>query len=392
LKGIALSPSKSSTTAEKIERHVDFLERRNVERPLIGAIHGWENLSRYVEDTESFFPRGEVTVQDLSCDRFIRMYENWAESLDQGDDLFRTLEPLPFFPWSEAAVGCPVNYTGKNFWSSRKEDLSAPDQIHDFLEQMLPENVHLSESTDLKIPGTIATTPVENLPESSRQWLVKYEEMLSFLSGHFSEGCPIGQSILRGPLDMAAAVFGDENMIYLFYDQPALMQTFLSVAASVFLNFVYIQNVITPPFSNGSVIGSYYIWTHGSCLRYQEDAMALLSPDLYREFVFPLDCAIASTAETSLFHLHSSGLHLLDVLLESEGMDILQVSKDQGVDLEKILPALNRIQEAGKCLLVKGRLNSADVHTMKKNLDYRGLCIQAVVLDQKEADDFLAAF
>ncbi len=120
--------------------------------------------------------------------------------------------------------------------------------------------------------------------------------------------------------------------------------------------------------------------------------MALLSPDLYREFVHPLDRVIASTVEFSLFHLHSSGLHLIDVLLENEELQILQVSKDQGVNLEKMLPDLQKIQAAGKCLIVKGRLNNSDVQVLKRTLDYSGLCIQAVVLDQKEADDFYAAF
>ena len=90
--------------------------------------------------------------------------------------------------------------------------------------------------------------------------------------------------------------------------------------------------------------------------------------------------------------MHSTGLHLLDVLLENEGLTILQVSKDQGVDLMSILPGLKKIQDGGKCLVLKGRLNSEDMRIIKSSLDFRGLCIQAVVLEQKEADDFYAEF
>ena len=120
--------------------------------------------------------------------------------------------------------------------------------------------------------------------------------------------------------------------------------------------------------------------------------MALLSPTLYREFVHPKDCAIASAADYSLFHLHSSGLHLLDILLENEGIDIVQVSKDEGVALEPIIPSLLKIQESGKCLLLKGRLNRKDLQVLEKTLDFRGLCIQAVVLNPEDADDLKAVF
>jgi hypothetical protein len=231
-----------------------------------------------------------------------------------------------------------------------------------------------------------------DIQETGPAWLGKYGAFLDFLSGHFSEQFPIGQSILRGPLDMAAAVFGEERMIYLFFDHPSVMKTFLDVATSIFLRFVTIQHERTPLFYQGSVIGSYYLWTPGTCLRLQEDAMALLSPTLYREFVHPMDCAIGSAADYSLFHLHSSGLHLLDILLENEGIDIIQVSKDEGVALEPIIPSLLKVQDSGKCLLLKGRLNRMDLQILSENLDFRGLCIQAVVLSQHEADDLNAVF
>ena len=120
--------------------------------------------------------------------------------------------------------------------------------------------------------------------------------------------------------------------------------------------------------------------------------MALLSPDLYREFVHPIDCRIAAETEFTLFHLHSTGMHLLNTLLENKGVRILQFSKDEGVELGSVLPGLKKIQEAGKCLVLKGRLNREELQLLKRNLDFRGLCVQAVVRDQDEADQFFASF
>lgn len=366
---------------EKIERHKAFLQRKIVDRPLIGCIRGWENLSRYVQDTEAFFPKGKVSIEDLSCDRFLRMYQDYARTLNEQDDLYYTLEPLPFFPWTEAALGCPIEYTGKNFWSLPIEEAKEQDGRERWIDELWEECVRISEGNVLEIVGR--TQLHHGIPERSRQWIDKYGEFLDFLAENFTEQYPIGQSILRGPLDMAAAVFGDENMLYLLFDQSLLMKKLLSVSTAVYLSFIEVQNARLRPFADGYVIGQYYVWTLGTCLRHQEDAMAMLSPDLYKEFVHSHDCAIASAAEYSLFHLHSTGLHLLDFLLENVGINIIQISKDEGVNLESILPSLKQVQEAEKCLILKGRLNREDMQVIMKFLDVRGLCIQAVVLDQK---------
>jgi len=375
---------------EKIERHRAFLEREKTDRPLVGLIRGWENLSRYVSDTETFFPKGNVAIGDISCDRFITMYQNYVNMIDDADDLFVTLEPLPFFPWTEAAMGCPVRYTGKNFWASPIEQIMANNEYEKWDEVIFDENVPDSGEIDFEKTGEVLD--LSGIPEKSKQWIAKYGEFLDSLCQNFAGNYPIGQSILRGPLDMAAAVFGDENMVYLFYDQPSLMKRFLTVATKIFLSFIEVQKDKTPAFEGGYVIGSYYIWTPGTCLRLQEDAMSLLSPELYRKFVHPCDCLIASAAEYSLFHLHSTGLHLLDFLLENEGIRIFQVSKDEGVDLETILPGLRKIQEADRCLIVKGRLNGEDLQVIKKELDFRGLCVQAVVSTPNESETFLSTF
>jgi len=351
----------------KIQKHQSFLERKNVNHPLIGCIRGWENLSRYTKDTESFFPVGEVNIRNLTCDRFLPMYQEYAKTLEEPDDMFRTLEPLPFFPWTEAAIGCPIKYTGKNFWSSPLVDLTS------------------------KAEGKKLLEVIRQIPEISQPWLAKYGEFLDFLTEHFGDHYPIGQSILRGPLDMAAAAFGDESLLYQFFDQPDLVKEFLDMAANIFLSFID-QNKKLPSCGGGYVVGTYYIWTPGKNIRLQEDAMAMLSPNLYREFVHPLDCQIATSAEYTLFHLHATGLHLLEFILQNEGVKIIQVSKDEGVAIESILAHLQQIQDAKKCLLLKGRFSRDELEVIGSALDVRGLCVQAVVLNQQEAKDVLSAF
>ncbi len=392
------------TIQAKIERHRAFLERSRMDRPLVGCIQGWENISRYVQDTEAFWPEGKVKLKDFSSGRFLPMYRSYAATLDEMDDLFRTLEPFPFFPWTEAAIGCPIKYTGKNFWSSPVDEVKTDQGLEKWIEKIQAKSISQgSGQADLNILDTApgsghidVNEPVftehPGLTHTCSRWSAVYGDLLDALGEEFRERYPTGQSILRGPLDLAAAVFGGERMIYLFFDRPELMKAFLGIAEGIFLHFTGIHQERTHLFHNGYVIGSYYLWTPGQCLRLQEDAMALLSPDLYREFVHPVDSRIASSAEFTLFHLHSTGMHLLDLLLENRDLRILQVSKDEGVELKPILPQLKKIQEAGRCLVLKGRMNREELDLLKKNLNFRGLCVQAVVRDQKESDDLRKAF
>ncbi|MFC2084789.1 hypothetical protein ACFLS9_07010 [Bacteroidota bacterium] len=379
-------------TEDKIKLHKDFLEKQRVKRPLVGCIKGWEGLSRYVKDTETFFPMGIVTQDDIDCQRFLPMYRDYSMNLDKHHELYLTLEPFPFFPWTEAAIDCPIKYTGKNFWASPVQEMQTGNGLENWIDVIRKDTPQCPDKYKPLIESAGSSVHPNFIPDVSKTWIVKYGEHLDTLIENFSNEYPIGQSILRGPLDMAAALLGAEIMIYNFFEQPGLMKELLSILTNIYLLFVDVQNDRLPQFDGGYIIGSYYIWTPGKCLRHQEDAMALLSPDLYREFVHPYDIKVASAVDYTLFHIHSTGLHHLDILLENDGIHIIQVSKDEGVELNTVLAGLQKIQEAGKCLILKGRLNEDDLKNIKKCLNPCGLCIQAVVLSKHEENIIKSAY
>ena len=368
---------KMGEMEEKIQKHLAFLQRKKGSSLLFGCIDGWENLSRYSSDTTAFFPSGVVDIKDITCERFKEMYCSYAATPGNPDALLRTLEPLPFFPWVEAAMGCTIQYTGMNFWSR--------PMVDHFTLQELEEYADAIQCGD-KWPNHVC------LNMTRHSVLATYETCIDYLHERFSPSHPIGQTILRGPLDVAAAVLGDENLIYQFFERPVLVKKILAVAADLFLSFIAAQKRRMPAYANGYVIGTYYIWTPGTNIRLQEDAMSLLSPELYREFVYPLDCRIAAAADYTLFHLHASALHLLEILLETKNIRIFQISKDEGIELQSILAKLQMIQKAGNCLLLKGRFTLREAQLAVENLHPEGLCIQAVVLDDHEKDEIYTYF
>ena len=131
----------------------------------------------------------------------------------------------------------------------------------------------------------------------------------------------------------------------------------------------------------------------GIVLQMQEDFSTLYSPELYRRFLLPLDRRIASLTEYTLIHLLSTSLFLIDALLEIPEIRVFQVTKDPGTaKIEKMMPALTRIQESGRCLVLKGQFNPDELAYTKAHLRPVGLCIQPVVDSVGEAKDQLPMY
>lgn len=153
-------------------------------------------------------------------------------------------------------------------------------------------------------------------------------EFIKFLAHEFPN-YPIGQSILRGPLDVICAMVGDIETIYNFYDKPKFVKEGLSIIANVFNEFVRVQNIYTPKYQDGYVIGQYHIWSPGTVCRIQEDAMALINPEQYIEYIYENDVKITSGTEYNLYHIHSTGIVLIDQIFKNNNLSIIQVSKDE---------------------------------------------------------------
>jgi len=342
---------------QRIDRHRKFLKWEDTDRPIIGFyIGGWENLSRYSENSESLFPKGIIKAEEVTTEKFSEMYKNYSKNLLYDDDFVRTLDPVPSIPWVEAACGCPVNFTGKNFWS---------------------KNIGFEKARD----------SINEIPVSDNPWIKKYGEFVEFLASEYPDYA-IGQSILRGPLDVMCALVGDSETIYNLYDEPEFVKYGLNIISDVYNEFIRIQKLYTPMYHGGYGIGQFYMWAPGTVSRIQEDAMALITPNHYDEFVYEPDVKITSTTEYNLYHVHATGMFIIDKIVRNKNLHIIQVSKDEGnTKITDLIEGMETIQKAGMGVLIKGRLDKDDIDIMRKRLDKRALALGCVVDSVKEADD-----
>jgi hypothetical protein len=345
------------------QRHQDFWQLTETRQPLLGFTLGagsdswsyWQNNKA----AQDLFTRPHINADDIDPQDFVedqRTYLNQSRLID--DDICRTAIPLASIPWMEAILGCPVEGSGAGIKS--REILDRPGSFEE--KQFDPEN----------------------------PWVRKYLEFIEVYKKAFGKTFPVGQSVIRGPSDLACALLGAEKATMVLLEEAEDMQRLLTWITAQLEAFLRFQLDCLPRFRDGYVIGQYEIWAPGKVLRIQEDFAVLYSPDLYQEFLRPLDRKLAEIAPYSLLHLHATSLFLIDHFLSIGGIRAFQVSKDAGgAELSAMIPALQKIQQAGKPLILKGQFTSDDVRLMKKQLSVPGLCVQPVVKNLEEAGEML---
>lgn len=341
------------------EKHSAFWNMQDVESPLIGftvgaGLDSW-SYWQYNKAAQALLNRQNIMPHDINPMDFIEDQLRYLELSDTiNDDVCRSAMPLASVPWMEAMLGCPVCSTEAHMTCRR-----------------------ILDNVDSLWPSPLA---FENV------WVKKYLEFIQLYTNAFSGKYPVAQSILRGPSDLASALLGAEEAAMALMTEPEAMHGLLDYVTDQLEQFLKMHMGVLPKFQDGYVIGQYELWAPEPPLRIQEDGSSLYSPELFEEFLKPLDIRLASLSNYTLIHLHSSSLFLIDQFLQISQLRAFQVTKDAGrITLADMMPSLLKIQRVGKPLIVKGQFEDADYDLMKKNLSVRGLCVQPVVKNLSDA-------
>jgi hypothetical protein len=345
------------------KKHLDFWNLTNVDTPLIGFTVGSGSDSwSYWQDNKAvsaLLSKKQIFPEDIRPEDFVDDQLNYLESTEAiEDDVCRTAMPLASIPWMEAILGCAVLASGASIKSEKILDNAA------------------------------SLNPVPF--NADNPWVVRYLNFIKVYTQAFGNRFPVAQSVIRGPSDLACALLGAEEATMALATEPKEMHVLLDYVTSQLIDFLNYQLEYLPQFKEGYVIGQYEIWAPEPVIRFQEDFSVMYSPQLYSDFLKPLDERLAEVAPYNLIHLHSSSLFLIDQFLEIGHIKVFQVTKDPGgTQLSDMMPALQKIQNAGKPLIVKGQFDQADLKRIRNQLSVRGLCIQPVVGNQTEADEML---
>ena len=334
------------------DRLTAFLRREN-ETPLVGfCVSTYYPLHRYRGALS--LPSGRYGPADIASPGYLDDYDR-LHSLhaDCPGDLVWAASAFWGVPWMEAALGCPVeadHQTG----SSRAHPLPA-DQW--------PE-----------VPAFSLDNP----------WVSRCLEMLGAIDRRAQGRYPLAVSLMRGVSDVLSALLGLERVIYAMLDSPEAVHDLAQRITDFWIAFGHAQLDVIPLFEGGYGAFLYNLWAPGRCIWLQEDAAALLSPDLFERFILPHDRQIAQAFDYCFLHMHPARYIPYQPLLDTE-LAALELHMDRGgASARELLPVYRAIL-AEKPLLIWGDLSDEDLRVLLTELDPRGLAVQIAVDTPEQA-------
>jgi hypothetical protein len=341
----------------KLARYRAFWNREEVARPLVGfTLIGWFPLGEFAARKswgDAAYLTPEMVDPESFLDDHLRMLRE-GEAIE--DDLIRGACPAQVaIPWLPGMLGSKL--------------------------RILPENV-LGEEQHLSWEEASAVRLDQPHP-----WFRKYLEFADALVRASGGSFPVSHSPEIGPTDLHALLRGHTQSILDLTDEPEKSARLLRQVAEIFREITAELWKRLPRFHEGYFDAQYSLWAPGPIIRMQEDATAVYSPGLYRRFVQPVDRWLAGQFANSFIHLHSTSMFLLDAFLEISEIQCFQVNNDAlGPPVRSLIPWFQRIQQAGKPLLIRGSFTPDELRLVTDTLEPRGLFLNVMVSEAREIE------
>lgn len=340
-----------------LQLHQAFWQRRAAARPLFGIDIGFF-LNHRLPRTAEQLPEGPIQPDDIPMDAFLKDCDDrYQQHLDQGDYPFVSA-PLVAIPWLEAIAGCPVTASRSSVWAEHAGiDLES-----------------------WRAPESVLADP----------WAQKLLEIMQALVKHAGGRYGVAPTLMRGPADMLAALRGPTQFCLDFLDAPELVAPALDECARIWEAIARAQQELIPHSAEGYVAGdaALRVWAPEKVLWLQEDAMSLLSPALYRDYVLPVDDRLSRLFPCVAFHLHGSALWAIDDLVQLPGVDVMELNLEAAnCDVPGTFAGWHKIQ-AHKPVIM-WRMYGADFDDwfdrVRREFAVTGLSMQVSVKDKTEA-------
>jgi hypothetical protein len=308
---------------------------------------------------------GRIRPEDIPVEEIVEDCDERMARYQVLGDFPSTCGPFSGIPWLEAIAGCPMMASPTSFWAEP-----------------------CCESL-----GALRPT----VPARETAWGRKLLELLSALVRNANGRYQVSPALMRGPLDIVAAARGASGLVLDLVDDPDTAEAALGAAAGIWEDIGRAQLELIPGSKDGhfALDGALRTWAPGKLLWLQEDAMAFLSPQLYRRHVLPLDERLSDAFPCVAFHLHGSALWAIDDLVRVPGIDVLELNlEDARCDVEGTFAGWRKIQDHKP--LVVWRKYDADfgpwLDRLLGELRSSPLTIQVSVRDDAQAEEAAREF
>lgn len=340
---------------ERVAQFKSFYKKEN-DRPLFGFFWGSEYpVHRYPAAKsipENVFLTPDHFIINSYLNDFDYLFRNHEEC---GGDFIWSASLYWGIPWVEATLGCPIVLNSYSSGSIHAEPL----------------------------PGFKG---VDDIPEFSMDdpWIKKAIDFLEQTAKRSKGKYPLATTRMRGISDLLSLLYGTENLIFTMLEKPDEVIAVAEKLTDFWIQFGKLQIERIPEFCGG--IGSFYYnaWAPKGTIWHQEDAAALLSPDLYDQFIRKCDEKIVNAFEGCIMHQHSNGYFPYDFYLNMN-FSALELHIDKGgPKAESLAPVYEKIM-AKKPIIIWGAIPETDMDWIFTNLRHEGLAVITVVRDKYEA-------
>ena len=168
-------------------------------------------------------------------------------------------------------------------------------------------------------------------------------------------------------------------------DRPGEVHAVCEKLAEFYIDFGRFQHAHIPLFYGG--VGSFYyhLWAPAGTVWHQEDSVMLLSPELYRDFIFQLDRQIFAAFPGNIMHFHSVGGYIpIGEVLSLRPIAIEMHVDSGGPTAEALFATHMKILESSP-LIIWGAMTEADLDWLFSKLPHVGVAVNVAVEDHHQA-------
>jgi hypothetical protein len=195
--------------------------------------------------------------------------------------------------------------------------------------------------------------------------------------------------LIEGPSDICASLRGVTQLAEDLYTHPDEVRRLAEMGAEAWEAYLRAMHTIVPLYDGGTVT-QWNVWAPGRAAAFQEDFCTVISPRQYRAFFKPLDRHLAQQVDLFWVHVHAGEVHLVDELLTMDEVRGIQIVHDGDASplLSRVLPVMQAVQRAGKCLIVR-KYSPQELDDILPHLLPRRVAIDTYCPNDLEAQRFL---
>ncbi|MCF7740278.1 MAG: hypothetical protein K9N00_00650 [Candidatus Marinimicrobia bacterium] len=196
---------------------------------------------------------------------------------------------------------------------------------------------------------------------------------------------------LNGSLNNLASLRGNQSLLTDLIVNPKKVKHACEKIVDTWLDCYEIICKITTQYQPGSITWMG-IWFPGRGSDLQSDFSAMISPDIFQQYVIPDIKRQTEKLDQTLYHLDGPrqlghAKHLLQID-ELDGIQWVPGAGEQGVGSEKWFDLYENIQSHGKKLILHW-MDKKKIKNVLKKLSHKDLLISTMVDSQDETDQII---